>query len=288
MSPKALFSGVVMGGTLLLAGIGPAIAPYDPERPTPDILEPPSLAHPMGTDASGIDVFSVVLAAFRVDIFIAVVSVGISLIIGVALGAFSAYSFNRRRLASTGSALILRSLDFVQSIPVFILALALVATLGPSIRNVIIAVAFVNVPLFARLTRTSVLSTEGEEFVSAARALGQRESSILLRHVLPNSLDSTIASASVGVGIAVLLTAGLSFLGAGIRPPTPEWGAEIASGANYVITGQWWIGVLPGLVLSFVVLGFAVSGDVIRTMFARTRGRAVTPSVDIPELVVTK
>ena len=113
------------------------------------------------------------------------------------------------------------------------------------------------------------MKTERELYVSSSRVLGLKERAILLRHVLPNSLEAVIANASVGIGGAVLLTAGLSFVGAGVRPPTPEWGAEIASGANYVIQGDWWIGIFPGLVLSSVVLGFALLGDAIRRFVAR-------------------
>ncbi len=272
-----LVSGGVVAATVLLAIIGPALAPFNPERPTPRVLLPPSPAHIFGTDASGIDVFSVTLAAFRVDVVIALVSVGISLAAGVMLGAVAGYGFNGSRAAAWGSAIILRLLDLVQSIPVFILALALVGMFGQTVRNVVIAVAFVNLPVFARLTRAAVRSVEHREFVAASRALGVREAGILGSHVLPNSLDGTIAYASIAVGGAILLTAGLSFLGAGVRPPTPEWGAEIASGAGYIVTGQWWISVLPGLVLSGVVFSFALLGDAARAALERAGRHAVLP-----------
>jgi peptide/nickel transport system permease protein len=272
VSARGVLAVGLTGTAILLALVGPYLAPFDPETPTADVLMPPSRAHPMGTDALGIDVLSIVLAAFRVDVLIALGAVSIAFVGGVALGAISGYSFNGSRSAGGVSGLILRALDLVQSIPVFIFALGLVGAIGPSIGNVVIAVAFVNLPLFARLTRTSVRSVESQEFVSACRALGRGEMSILVRHVLPNSLDSAVASASVAIGGAVLLTAGLSFIGAGVRPPTPELGALIANGGNYVITGQWWIGVLPGIVLSLIVLGFALSGDVARTAMAQARG----------------
>jgi peptide/nickel transport system permease protein len=259
----------VVAAVAVLAVIGPWLAPYDPERPTAAVLRPPSPAHLFGTDASGIDVLSIILAAFRVDVVIAVVSVGISLLAGIVLGALSGYGFNGNRVSAWASAAILRVLDLVQSIPVFILALALVGMVGQNVRNVVIAVAFVNLPIFARLTRAAVRSVEHREFVAASRALGVRETAILESHVLPNSLDSTVAYASIAVGGAILLTAGLSFLGAGVRPPTPEWGAEIASGAGYIITGQWWISVVPGLVLSAVVLSFALLGDAARAALER-------------------
>lgn len=271
---QTLAGGGVVAAAILLAVTGPLLTPYDPERPTASVLLPPSPVHPFGTDASGIDVFSVVLAAFRVDVAIAVVSIGISLAAGIALGALAGYGFNGSRASTWASAIILRVLDLVQSIPVFILALALVGMVGQNVRNVVIAVAFVNLPVFARLTRAAVRSVEPREFVVASRALGVREVGILGSHVLPNALDGTIAYASIAVGGAILLTAGLSFLGAGVRPPTPEWGAEIASGAGYIVTGQWWISVVPGLVLSAVVLSFALLGDAARVALERA-GRSV-------------
>ena len=273
--PRTIAAAAIVVIAVILAAIGPSIAPYDPERPTADVLRPPSPAHLLGTDASGIDVLSVVLAAFRVDILIAIVAVGVSLTVGIALGAISGYTFNGSRLAQALAALILRALDLVQSIPVFILALAIVGMVGQSIQNVVIAVAFVNMPIFARLTRTSIRGIEPREFVSASRTIGVREVGILGWHVLPNSLDSTIANASIAIGSAILLTAGLSFLGAGVRPPTPEWGAEIATGANYLITGEWWISVSPGILLSIVVLGFALIGDDIRVRLQRARREAL-------------
>ena len=261
--------GVLM---LFLTAFGPALAPYNPEKPTNDVLSAPSVKHIMGTDGSGIDVFSVVLAAFRVDVFIALTAVTIATLGGITLGSIAGYSFGGSRISSGVTTLILRILDFFQAIPVFILALALVGTLGANETNVIVAIVFVNLPFIARLTRTSVRSTEGRDFVSACRAVGCRELAIFTRHVIPNSVDGAVASASAGVGTAILLTAGLSFLGAGVRPPTPEWGAEIAAGANYVITGQWWIGVFPGLVLALVVMGFALTGDAIRLALRQARG----------------
>jgi peptide/nickel transport system permease protein len=267
--PRVIVAELVVLAAVVLAVIGGWLAPYDPEQPTIDVLAGPSRTHLLGTDASGIDVLSVVVAAFRVDVLIAVVSIGISLIAGVALGALSGYSFNRSRSAGMSSTIILRALDLVQSIPVFILALALVGMAGQSVRNVVIAVAFVNLPVFARLTRSAIQGIEHREFVSASRAIGIREFGILRSHVMPNSLDSTIAYASIAVGGAILLTAGLSFLGAGVKPPTPEWGAEIASGSGYIITGEWWISVIPGIVLSTVVLSFALLGDGIRVALQR-------------------
>lgn len=263
----------IVGVSCLLAVIGPWIAPYDPEAATRDILLPPSLEHPFGTGASGVDVLSFVLAGFRTDIVIALASVGMALVGGVLLGAFSGFN-HESRLARFVAWLILRFADMIQAIPVFILALALVGMSGPSVKNVVIAIAFVNLPIFLRLTRGAVEVRRREAFAEAARVMGLPDRKVLMRHVLPNSLDSVFANASITVGFAVLLTAALSYLGAGVRPPTPEWGATIASGAQNLITGQWWISVLTGAVLSTVVLGFALLGEALRRRWDPNRRSA--------------
>ncbi|MBB4662104.1 ABC transporter permease [Conexibacter arvalis] len=272
---RALAAGVVIVAiSLLLAAIGPWIVPFDPERATGEVLLAPSLEHPFGTDASGIDVFSRVVAGFRADVTIAIVAVALSLAGGVVLGALAGFDF-RSPWAGRGRWTILRLADMVQALPVFILALALVGMTGPSVRNVIVAIAFVNLPIFLRLTRGAVLVTQREAYVDAARVMGLPSRVTLRRHVLPNSMEPVIANASITVGFAVLLTAGLSFLGAGVRPPTPEWGATIASGSRNLVTGEWWISVLPGLVLSVVVLGFALLGEGLRRRWSpadRTAG----------------
>lgn len=253
----------LVGVAIALSIFGPLIVPYDPEAATPDILQSPSTDHWFGTDAVGIDVFSRVVAAFRVDVLIALTATAVSFAGGVTLGAICGYGFSAR-LARAVSWGLLRAADMVQALPVFILALALVGMTGPSVRNVVISIAFVNLPIFLRLTRGAVLVTQREAYVDAARVMGLRDRQILLRHVLPNSVEPVIANASIAIGGAILLTASLSFIGAGIRPPAPEWGAIIATGSRYLITGQWWITVLPGLVLSIVVLGFGMLGEGLR------------------------
>jgi peptide/nickel transport system permease protein len=270
---------VIVAVSILLAIVGPSIVPYDPERATGDVLLAPSSSHLFGTDASGIDVFSRVVAAFRSDVFIALVAVAISSIGGVILGALTGYRF-RSRGSRAASWIVLRLGDVVQALPVFILALALVGMTGPSVRNVVIAIAFVNLPIFLRLTRGAVLVTEREAYVDAARVMGLPPRRILTRHVVPNSLEPVLANASVTVGFAVLLTAGLSFLGAGVRPPTPEWGAAIAAGSKNLVTGEWWISVLPGIVLSIVVLGFALLGDGLRRAWDPAGRQTIDPRTE--------
>jgi len=263
-----------------LALVGPYIGPYDPTLTTPNVsVPPPSLSEIpglfsawisgnletppnwMGTDASGFDVFSRVIAAPRTDLVIALVANGLSLLIGVFLGLIAGYYRN------TATELMMRVSDVMQSFPVFISAMVLVALAGRSTTNIVIALAFVYTPIYIRLTRAEVMSQKVRGFVEAARALGNTELTIAVRHVLPNSLTPALIQASVTIGFAILLTAGLSFVGAGVRPPTPEWGLMISTGANQIILGEWWPSVFPGIAISLTVFGFAVLGNALERRY---------------------
>ncbi len=266
----------------VLAVIGPHIGPYDPTLTTVRIAVPPpsfseipgqlagwiggTLDHPphwMGTDANGYDIFSRVIAAPRTDLQIALAANFLSLFIGVLLGLVAGYWRN------WGTELLMRVSDVLQSFPVFIMAMVLVALAGRSAVNIVIALAFVYVPIYVRLTRAEVLSQTGRGFVEAARAMGNSELTIALRHVLPNSLTPALIQSSVTIGFAILLTAGLSFVGAGVRPPTPEWGLMISTGANQIVLGEWWPSVFPGLAISLTVFGFAVLGNALERRYER-------------------
>jgi peptide/nickel transport system permease protein len=265
---------VIVGLSIVLAAVGPLIGPFDPEAATSDVLQPPSLTHPFGTDIAGIDTLSVVLAGFRADILIALGSIAISITGGVVLGAIAGFAYQSRSARGLGW-LLMRLADVLQTIPVLILALALVGMTGPSVRNVVISVAFVNLPIFFRLTRGAILVSQQGTYVDAARSLGLSDSQVLTRHVLPNSLGPVVANASIAMGASVLLTASLSYVGAGVRPPTPEWGATMAAGAEQLVTGEWWLSVLPGLVLAIVVLGFALVGGGLERSLDPLRRRRV-------------
>lgn len=246
----------IVGVNLVLAVVGPTIAPYDPEvTGVGPSLEPPSARHPFGTDQLGMDIFSRVISAPRTDMTIAVCAVAISLIVGVMLGLLAATA--RRWIASS----ILRLADIAQSLPVFITAMALVAFSGQNVRNVTVALGFVLAPQFLRLTRNQALLVKSQPYVEAATVAGLPRRLILLRHILPNSLGPTLVHASVLVGFSILLTAGLSFIGAGVRAPTPEWGSMIAVAAPNFITGSWWPSVFPGLALAVTVMGWALLGE---------------------------
>ena len=244
----------------ILAVIGPYIGPYDPTRTTIRIAVPPpsfmeipgllvgwiggTLDHPphwMGTDANGFDVFSRVIAAPRVDLKIALLANALSLIVGVSFGLIAGYWRN------WATEILMRVSDVLQSFPVFIMAMVLVALAGRSATNIIIALAFVYTPIYVRLTRAEVLSQTTRGFVEAARAHGQfRTEHCFAAMCFPNSLTPALIQSSVTIGFAILLTAGLSFVGAGVRPSTtPEWGLMISTGANQIVLGEWWPSVFP-------------------------------------------
>ena len=161
----------------------------------------------------------------------------------------------------------MRVSDVLQSFPVFISAMILVALAGRSTVNIVIALALLYTPIYIRLTRSEVLSQRVRGYVEAARALGNPELVVAFRHVLPNSLAPALIQSSVTIGFAILLTAGLSFVGAGVRPPAPEWGLMISSGANQIILGEWWPSVFPGIAISLTVFGFAVLGNALERRY---------------------
>jgi len=268
--------------SLVLMVIGPWIAPYDPNRPTFEISEPPpALAdipgllwkvitgaprepiHWFGTDSTGLDVFSRVIAAPRTDVAIAVGANLASLTFGSLLGLLAGFA----RPWIGGS--VMRISDLIQAFPVFITGMILVTLAGRSNMTIVLTLAFLYTPIYVRLTRAEVLSQRTRGFVDAARVLGKPEGFIALRHVLPNALAPSLIQASVTIGFAILMTAGLSFVGAGVRPPTPEWGLMIAASANELIQGEWWSSLFPGLAISLTVFGYAAFGNGLERIYDR-------------------
>jgi peptide/nickel transport system permease protein len=266
LPPAAYLGFGVLAGMVLVAAIAPFLTPYDPEKTTEATLLAPSSAHWFGTNATGGDVFSRVIFAARLDLLIAVTSVAGSFALATPIGAWIGYS----RGWWTG--VVMRVMDFIQSFPAFIFAMALVAASGQSILNIILVLGFLNVPIFVRLVRSEVLGLRQRAFVDAARCVGNSDLRLVFRHILPNTLGTALAQASTNVGWALLLTAGLSFVGAGVRPPTPEWGSMISDGAQYIISGSWWASVFPGIALGLTVLGFSLVGEGIRALLD-VRGR---------------
>ena len=271
--PAFLAGLVIVGLTVFLAAVGPYIGPYPTETALPGApLQPPSLRHPFGTDVSNMDIFSRVIAAPRIDLTIALVSTGIAFVFGVLLGVISGFfGGGGRRLARYASEGIMRAADIVQAFPVFIFALALVGFRGPGAVNVIAALAFLNIPFFLRITRGAVLQVRERPFIEAARCAGNSEWRIAFFHVLPNALTPPVANISPTIGFSILLTSGLSFVGAGVPVPTPEWGSMIAIGAPNMMTGQWWTALFPGIALGVSILGYALVGDGLKEFLDPTK-----------------
>ena len=271
--PLMIFGFVVILANLVLAFIGPAIAPYPPLAPAGASLVPPNATHWFGTDVSGLDIFSRVLAAPRIDLTIALVSTTVAFICGVALGVISGFFAAGRTLGRLASAAIMRAADIFQAFPLFVFALALVGFSGPSTRNVILALAFLNIPFFLRLTRGAVLQVRSRTFVEAALCAGNSELRAAFMHVMPNSIAPALVHFSTTIGFSILLTAGLSFVGAGVPPPTPELGLMIQVGAQNMMTGHWWTALFPGLALALTVLAFSMFGDNLRIFLDPTSRR---------------
>ncbi len=257
-NPGALGGAVVSAlflGTALLAAW---IAPYDPVVPAPDaVLRSPSWTHPFGTDELGRDVLSRVLYGSRISLEVGVVAVGIAMVAGSVLGLIAGFN------GGLWDALIMRGTDVLLAFPGILLAIAIVATLGPSLVNVMIAVGIGAVPVYARTVRGSTLSVRQLEYVEAARAAGATTARVLGRHILRNIAAPILVLATLGIGINILIAAGLSYIGLGAQPPTPEWGAML-SGARQYLRDAWWTAVFPGLAITAAVIGVNLLGDGLR------------------------
>lgn len=258
--PDALVGTVVILSFIIMAIFAPVLAPYHPERPTLEFRSPPSAQHWFGTDPSGLDVFSRVIYAARIDLFVGIMGTLVCMVVGIPMGLLVGY------YRGFVSGLILRIADLLQAIPVFVLAMALVAVAGPNLRNVILAIGFLNAPVFLRLVRSEVLTFRERPVMEAARCVGNRDLRILQYYLLPNTIEATTVQASVNVGWCILLTAGLSFIGAGIPVPTPEWGSMVGIGASMMITGEWWAAFFPGVAIALCVLSFAAVGEAVRVL----------------------
>ncbi len=242
------------------------LAPYSPTMADPlHSLEPPSWHHPLGTDVSGMDVLSRIIFATRINLLVSITAVAAAFLIGVPVGLLIGFY---RTIAST---LVMRLFDFIQSFPVFVLGMALVSVLGQEIWNVALVLAILFVPVFARLVRAEVLSLRERPFISAARGSGAGDISVMFRHILPNAMTPALVQLSISIGMAILLTAGLSFIGAGVRMPTPEWGLMVSSGAQQLILGVWWVSLFPGIAIVLAVLCFALLGDQLRIFLDPTK-----------------
>nr|CAE26913.1 putative dipeptide ABC transporter (permease) [Rhodopseudomonas palustris CGA009] len=241
---------------------GPYIVPYDPlASDTAQALKAPSAAHWFGTDQLGRDIFSRVVVATRLDLFIAVASVVLVFLMGGLAGIAAGY------FGGWTDRIVGRIADTIMAFPLFVLAMGIVAALGNTVQNIIIATAIVNFPLYARVARAEANVRREAGFVMAARLSGNSEMSILLVHILPNIMPIMIVQMSLTMGYAILNAAGLSFIGLGVRPPTAEWGIMVAEGASFMVSGEWWIALFPGLALMIAVFCFNLLGDGLRDIF---------------------
>lgn len=253
---------VVGAGILLLcllsAVFAPLIAPYDPiAQNTPNRLQGPSAAHWLGTDDFGRDILSRIVYGSRTSMLVGVVATGIGLTLGTLLGITGGF------LGGRIDQLVMRAMDILLSFPYILLAIVIMAFLGPGLVNLMMAIGLSRVPIFARVTRSVVLSIKNNEYIEAARSLGLRDRNILVRHVLPNVIPPLIVQGTASVAEAVVVGASLNFLGLGIQPPTPDWGAMVSDGRRYVFD-KYYIPLFPGLAITAVVLSMNLVGDWLR------------------------
>jgi peptide/nickel transport system permease protein len=246
---------------VVVAIVGPWIAPYDPLASnvgTP--MSPPSWQNWFGTDSLGRDILSRVLVATRLDFGIATSAVLLSFVIGGLLGACAGYHGGRLDRA------VGRLADMVMAFPLFVLAMGIVAAMGNTVANIVLATAVINLPFYIRVARAEVNVRRESGFVEAARLAGNSDARILLVHLIPNAMPPMMVQLSLNMGWAILNAAGLSFIGLGVRPPEAEWGIMVAEGAQYIVSGEWWIALFPGAVLMLAVFCFNLLGDGLRDL----------------------
>jgi ABC-type dipeptide/oligopeptide/nickel transport system permease subunit len=254
----ALFGGILILVYLVTALLAPVIFPGNPSAPNLiRSLERPSIEHPLGTDELGRSILGRVIYGSRVSLLIAIGVVAVGLLVGVPFGLVSGYYGGKVDFG------IQRVTDTMLAFPGFLLALALVAVLGVGLKNTIISVGISMVPIYIRLVRGCTLSVREQTYVEAAKAVGTRDMFILLRHILPNVMSPITIQTSLGMGTAILFAAGLGFLGVGVQPPTPEWGAMLGSGRAYLCYAPH-VATFPGIAIFLAVLGFNLSGDGLR------------------------
>jgi peptide/nickel transport system permease protein len=243
----------------LCALLGPALAPYNPlTSNTGAALTAPSAAHWFGTDQLGRDILSRVIVASRLDLGIAIGAVALAFAIGTLAGLAAGYC------GGWIDRIIGRAVDTIMAFPLFVLAMGIVAALGNTLANIVYATAIINLPIYARLARAEANVRRNAGFVEAARLSGNSEARIVLTHLLPNIMPLMMVQVSLTLGYAILNAAGLSFIGLGVRPPTAEWGIMVADGASFIVSGEWWVALFPGLVLMAAVFCFNLMGDGLR------------------------
>ena len=274
---KAQIGAWILVGSIVVAAIGPYVAPHDVEEPNTTIrLTGPTLANIMGTDHLGRDLFSRIISGLTVSLQVAAGAVLIAVIVGVPIGAYSGYK------GGWIDSVIMRIMDAVIAMPGRLLAIALVAAIGPSVGALWFAISFGSVPRYARLIRGGVLAQKEREYVEAARSIGESPGSTLLRYVLPNAMAPVIVQITLNFPSAITAEASLSFLGLGLVPPTISWGQMLSAAQQYLEVAPW-LAIFPGLALSVLIMGFVLLGDALRDHLdpryhGRRRARRRTPA----------
>ncbi len=257
--PRVLVAGGLLALLVLVALLAPWISLHDPIRTDPDhSLLPPGPQHLFGTDELGRDQLARVLWGGRVSLPVAFVAVAVGLLVGGGAGLAAGYRGGLTDL------LLMRLVDAILAFPALILAIAIVSALGPDLRNAMLAIGVVQIPVYARLTRAQTLQLKNLEFITAARSLGAGPVRVILRHLVPNLLNPLIVQMSLSAAFAILAEATLSFLGLGAQPPTPDWGFMINDGSHFLANGAWWMAIAPGLAICLAVFGFNWLGDALR------------------------
>lgn len=255
-SPSLLVGLVIVVLTCIVAAFPNVFAPGDPlAMDFLAMLQPPSAEHWFGTDNYGRDIYTLVIHATRLDLLIGLGSVALPFVLGSLLGLLAGYYGGKL------DAIIMRVLDVFVAFPFMVLAIAIVAILGNGVMNLLIAMWIVSWPPYTRLVRSEVLIAKNSEYVQAAKTLGYSDFRIILRHILPNVISSSVVYAASDIVMCIMTAASMSFLGLGVAPNTPEWGAIISSGKSFITGGYWWISTMPGVVMAVVGLGFSLLGD---------------------------
>jgi peptide/nickel transport system permease protein len=263
---RLLANQVARGGLLiillftLMAALAPVFFPYNPATDSDLLarLKPPTSSHPFGTDALGRDILMRILHGARVSLSLGVGSVVLAGLIGSVLGLLAGYAGRRTDLC------LMFCMDILLAFPATLLAIAIVAMIGPGLRNALIAISVVSIPFYARITRGEVLTLKEREFVTAARALGGGSVRVILCHIFPNTLPPLAVQTTLAIAFAILEAAALGFLGLGAQPPVPEWGAMLADSYKFFTSGAWWAFFYPGVTIMLSVLGFNLVGDALR------------------------
>ncbi len=243
---------------IIMAIGAPVIAPFDPYQMSPDImLSGPSMEHWLGTDQFGRDILSRIIYGTRISLQVGIISVGISLVLGTSIGVVAAY------YGKWVDGLLSRFTDVMFAFPDILLALVIMAILGPSLTNLMVAIGIVYIPIFARIARSAVLSIKNSLYIEAAKSMGVSNLKIMWKHIIPNSMAPIIVQVTLSFAFAILAEAALSFLGLGVSPDTPSWGIMLSEGKDWM-ESAWWIAVFPGVAITLAVFSFNVMGDGLR------------------------